>query len=1105
MPLTGHCLCGAVTYTAEVDQPLITAYDHCDDCQRQTGSTYSLVAVVPKDSLTIKGPTKSWAGLGSSGKAVHRIFCSECGSPIAHDPEAAPPIIALKAGTLDTEIKKNLKPDTEIWTVWHTKVVQSNAISGMSSGTLLVKDSRTNKQYEILIMRNAMAGRGFGKIKAPGRGTNRADQVSDGLRVHDPGLFNTTVLETGISFSAYERGMILSRDYSLEDMWNSEFEDMSYLLVWGSYPTEAQREKLRQNLARDMLAGPDSVKKAVHAMPATTPPLPPSLESTYCENLFIMSELIDLATGYPDPLKVSCFRHFAMLNSEHGMALTVFSALVAASGLTDPISCHISSVTAAWGPLHVAATESMRLPLPKIRTIDMIPAFLDEVKKGRRKLFGYGHRCYKGIDPRVRPIQSILTDLQSTDLLKLAEAIEQAASEDDYFRSRGLYLNADFYGNFVFTGIGFELEVLPAAMLTQRIIGIMAHWREYMRNAMTVATKTTPLLSSKKKPYSRFTPSQKCLIVLTAATASPLSANIYYTALNALATDLHVSPAQINLTITTYMITQSISPTFTTSFADTAGRRPAYFLCFAIYITANNAIALQHSYPALLILRTLQSTGISGTVALASAVAADIITLDERGVYMGFTSLGNSLAPSLGPILEGVVCEYAWWRTVFWFLALSAGVVGIGMVMWFPETCRAVVGDGSALNSSSSSSSTSASTSYFLRDNSEGKKKKKKRNTYNPHKSLRILFDLPTALLLLSNALIFASYYAIMTGIPSLFKEMYALSELGIRLVFIPAGLGSLASAKLNGVLLLSTLPILLYALLFLPRNPKFTFPLPIPLILIFLISCTITASYNVLNVLLVDLYYTTPASVMATNNLVRCLFGAASTALMQPAFGRLGVATTYALVVGIAPSTVKKNVQIRMVLLDLLLHLFLLLLRYLLSAAQHHGPLPLDLPILHLRYPHTPWIFPGDTIPMKHTRPLPEISRLGLDPGWTYHLLSVDLDVPNMRISRREHFWLEPAGYTKGDEDGMHGLVNSTSSGAEYIAPQPPPNSHHLYVYLLYRQQRGYKFPICFGHIFPMSVEARAGFDMRQFTDVAGLQFPVAGNYFYSPEDCDV
>jgi hypothetical protein len=70
----------------------------------------ALVAVVPKAKLTITGETKSWAGKGSSGNAVHRIFCPQCGSPIAHDPDAAPEIIAIKAGTLDTEIKKTLKP-----------------------------------------------------------------------------------------------------------------------------------------------------------------------------------------------------------------------------------------------------------------------------------------------------------------------------------------------------------------------------------------------------------------------------------------------------------------------------------------------------------------------------------------------------------------------------------------------------------------------------------------------------------------------------------------------------------------------------------------------------------------------------------------------------------------------------------------------------------------------------------------------------------------------------------------------------------------------------------------------------------------------------------
>ncbi|GAO17127.1 hypothetical protein UVI_02026600 [Ustilaginoidea virens] len=119
MPLTGHCLCNAVTYSVDVDAPILTGYDHCDDCQRQTGSTYSLVAVVPKDKLTVRGPIKKWTGTGSSGNPVHRLFCSECGSPIAHDPDAAPDIIAIKAGTLDADIKKHLKPPPLLLFVGH--------------------------------------------------------------------------------------------------------------------------------------------------------------------------------------------------------------------------------------------------------------------------------------------------------------------------------------------------------------------------------------------------------------------------------------------------------------------------------------------------------------------------------------------------------------------------------------------------------------------------------------------------------------------------------------------------------------------------------------------------------------------------------------------------------------------------------------------------------------------------------------------------------------------------------------------------------------------------------------------------------------------------
>lgn len=99
-----------MTASARVDRPIVCYFFPC--CLAIYWLTYppALVAVVPKEKLTIEGPIKSYAGKGTSGYPNHRVFCSQCGSPIAHDPEAAPPIIAIKAGTLDEQVKKNLKP-----------------------------------------------------------------------------------------------------------------------------------------------------------------------------------------------------------------------------------------------------------------------------------------------------------------------------------------------------------------------------------------------------------------------------------------------------------------------------------------------------------------------------------------------------------------------------------------------------------------------------------------------------------------------------------------------------------------------------------------------------------------------------------------------------------------------------------------------------------------------------------------------------------------------------------------------------------------------------------------------------------------------------------
>jgi citrate synthase len=181
---------------------------------------------------------------------------------------------------------------------------------------------------------------------------------------------------------------------------------------------------------------------------------PPSKDKNYFENLFIMMGIVDPATGAPDPIKLSCFRRVAVLNTDHGMALSVFANLVTTSSLTDPISGVIASLTAAYGPLHFGAPESAYKTMSKIGRPENVPAFLDDVKSGRSRLFGYGHRTYKTVDPRLGPIKEMLLELnvESDPLFKIACEIDRVASTDEYFLKRGLHANADFYGVFHLIG-----------------------------------------------------------------------------------------------------------------------------------------------------------------------------------------------------------------------------------------------------------------------------------------------------------------------------------------------------------------------------------------------------------------------------------------------------------------------------------------------------------------------------------------------------------------------------------------------------------------------------------------------------------------------------
>lgn len=449
--------------------------------------------------------------------------------------------------------------------------------------------------------------------------------------------------------------------------------------------------------------------------------------------------------------------------------------------------------------------------------------------------------------------------------------------------------------------------------------------------------------STGRPVHSAFSKRQKQYIVFMTAWAgffSPLSANIYFPALNTLAADLKVSNELINLTLTSYMIFQGLAPTIFGDLADMTGRRPTYFLGFIIYIAANIGLALQNSYPALFLLRCLQSSGSSGTIALGNGVVADIASSSERGTFMGFATAGPMIGPAVGPILGGVLSQFLGWRAIFWFLAIMAVAYLIPFLISFPETGRNVVGNVSIPPPSwNISLLTYLQTRRIEHDSdlSHTASRQEKRAAQaelasklelrwpNPLRTVHIIFEKDVGLILLYNSLVYTAFYDVTASLPSLFAHIYGFNDLQIGLSFIPFGVGCSVAAIVCGKLMdfnyrrvakqagisidrkrgedmrhfpiekarfqvawpllyIGTATILCYGWV-LERNAR----LAAPLILQFIMGLCLTGAFNVMSTLLVDLYPLSPATATAANNLVRCLMGAAGTAVIIQMINAMG------------------------------------------------------------------------------------------------------------------------------------------------------------------------------------------------------------------------
>lgn len=202
------------------------------------------------------------------------------------------------------------------------------------------------------------------------------------------------------------------------------------------------------------------------------------------------------------------------------------------------------------------------------------------------------------------------------------------------------------------------------------------------------AIAPTATAASERPLHSIFGPGMKRFVIamtIFAMLFSPVASFIYLPALTPIAEDYHRSVGEINLSVTLYQVMQAIAPLFFADLSDQIGRRPVYMITFTIFSAANIGLALQDSYPALLVLRALQSTGSSAVIAIGSAIVSDLVTSAERGSYVSVVQGSVQFAPAIAPILGGILTQYLGWRSVFWFLLIATAVFLLIYMPFVPE------------------------------------------------------------------------------------------------------------------------------------------------------------------------------------------------------------------------------------------------------------------------------------------------------------------------------------------------------------------------------------------------------------------------------------
>ncbi|KAJ3785176.1 major facilitator superfamily domain-containing protein [Lentinula aff. detonsa] len=327
------------------------------------------------------------------------------------------------------------------------------------------------------------------------------------------------------------------------------------------------------------------------------------------------------------------------------------------------------------------------------------------------------------------------------------------------------------------------------------------------------------------EPYSIYTPREKSFIVLLIAFSalfSPLTSNVYFPAIPIISNAFHKSTELINLSVTTYMIFQGISPMLFGTLADYLGRRMIYCSCLLILSLTCIGLALcpttTNGYALLLFLRCLQATGSASTIALGAGVIGDIAERHERAGFFGVYQSGPLLAPAIGPVIGGALSSTLGWRSIFSFLSISSGITFLIILTFLPETLRSIVGNGSirvhhkrkitsfiyqplirVIGRGSLQIPTSPQNPDPNSPQIPNPPQKPPLQILNPFQIL--LLNPSITLILIFNSTINATYYALTTTLSTLFFSAYPFltsSQVGLCFLSIGGGmfLGSLVGGR---------------------------------------------------------------------------------------------------------------------------------------------------------------------------------------------------------------------------------------------------------------------------------------------------------------------